>query len=43
MPTIHNWQEYIELEEVRAMLKAAVRKQADEIPTLLQKKQAEYV
>ena len=36
-------QEWITLEELRTMLKADIRKQAEEIPTLLKQKQEEYV
>ena len=43
MPTIHNWQEWLDMEELRSMLKADIQKQAAEIPNILKKKQEEYV
>ena len=43
MPTIYKWELAYTLEEMRDILKTDIRKQAEEIPALLKKKQEEYV
>lgn len=43
MPTMYKWEIAYTLEEIRIMLKADIRKQAEQIPAILHKKQEEYV